>query len=278
MRRIFFILLIIFSPISLEAQPKIKILTTTSFLQCAVKVLLPQEDIGLVIPANMCPGIFDLRPKDLISIRESQVIFAHGWEPFIKRIKAISGRVEIVEIDGSLLEPSVFREATEKIKNILIKEFPSLRKPLENNFEIFEKRLRKAEEEMQDLRRRIISQHIKVISHIYQKDFLESLGFEVVGVFARKQDTGPKKLEKLLKQASTSGVSLIVDNLQSQDGLGRFLSETYGVDYLVLTNFPQDDYFLSLRDSLKKIEGVLGGRGNLKYKHSFLNIRQESGS
>ena len=73
-----------------------------------------------------------------------------------------------------------------------------------------------------------------VIAAVMQKDFCEWLGFRIVGVIKRPENTVPRDLEKLL---STHPV-IVVGNLQEGTQAVISLGKKLHVPVAILSNFP----------------------------------------
>lgn len=253
-RNFLFSILLLSASLILNSYERIKIVTSTSDIECIVKeVGRGRVETMNIVPPSLCPGHFEIKIKDLIEIQKGRAILYHGWERWMEKIK--NGPVKIaVNIEGNWMIPEINQKASEKILNILLKIDPEGEKVFIQNFSVYKERLNKLIEDVNRLKSKF--KGLKGISSLRQKDFLEYLGMDVIAVFDDSEMSVKEIREIVFK--GRGNVRLVVDNLQRESDSGKRIAEEIGVKYIVLTNFPvKGSYEDSLRENILKIEKSL---------------------
>lgn len=73
---------------------------------------------------------------------------------------------------------------------------------------------------------------------LWQKKFIEYLGFRVVAVFKPPEMVSAKEYREIIENATKNKALLVVDNLQSGTELGKKIASEIGGVEVALTNFP----------------------------------------
>lgn len=252
MRKFFlFLILLSFIPLFLISAEKIKLVTTTSDIECIVQEIgRGRVDVINIVSPSLCPGHFELKIKDLVEIRKGKAILYHGWERWMEKIK--DGAVKIqVDVEGNWMIPEINLKASEKILKILLKIDPEGENVFRGNFSIYKLRLENLVKEIEELK--IKFKGFKVISSLRQRKFLEYLGMDVVSTFD-DSEMSVKEISEIVFKGKGKA-KLVVDNLQRESDSGKRIAEEIGARYIVLTNFPiKGSYENSLRENLRKMK------------------------
>ncbi len=242
MRRIYLLFLLIL--LCHKQEDRLKVVVTTSLIQGIVEEIGKDKvEVSTLIPSGMCPGHFDIKPQDMKALSSASLVLSQGWERIPKTQK--------IGIEGNWMIPDIHIKAVEKITEILCRKDPENREGYRRNGEDYKKRVLALTHEIKKEAKRL--KGIKVVSSQYQKDFLEWLGLDVVGVYARPEDLTPKTLKEIIDRAKREGVRLVVDNLQSGKDAGLPIAEEIGAKHITLTNFPENSYIESLRENVEKL-------------------------
>lgn len=246
-----FLILLALIPLILTSSERIKLVTTTSDIECIVREIGKGkvEVINIVSP-SLCPGHFELKIKDLLEIQKGKAILYHGWERWMEKIKDGTEKIP-VDVEGNWMIPDINLKASKKILEILLEIEPEGDKVFRENFSIYRGRLENLIKEIGVLKNKF--KGLKVISSLRQRDFLEYLGIEVVSIFDDSEMSVKEISEIVIK--GKENVKLVVDNLQRESDSGKRIAEEIGAKYIVLTNFPiKGSYENSLRENIRKIE------------------------
>jgi zinc transport system substrate-binding protein len=226
-----------------DAKPLLRVMTTTTLLQCAVRdVAGPQADVSVLIPGGSCPGHYDLRPGDALALSRSTALFAHGYEEFVPRLMHMKGshqtRLCRIQVPGNWLCPSVQSHALAEVECSLSKIDP--RHKAEYRSRSASARSRVAATGVAAKRQLRLSGAVgqAVICSDQIADLLRWMGFNVVSTYGRPEDFAPRQMHDLILLGKSRKVRLVVDNLQSGPDAGRQLAEEIGAAQITLSNFP----------------------------------------
>ncbi len=235
--------LTLFLIVSICGAQQIEIITTTTQISSITKEI-GQLNVNttVLIPPGVCPGHYELRPKDISKLCQNGILLYHGWEGFIDDIKNAvsdsSAKIYCIDVPGSWLMPDVQIKAAKKIVQILSTFDPANKHMYLKNRDSYVRRMFLLDKMIKTF---ISSNHLSgmsVISSEMQKEFLEYLGFKVVDCFGRDEELTPGKLSQIINQVKTHDIRIIVSNLQSGTSIGQKLSEITKIPHVVLSNFP----------------------------------------
>jgi zinc transport system substrate-binding protein len=218
------------------------VVVTTSLLEEAVRAVRPSgENIEIVsiLPPSSCPGHFDISPRVLPTIRSSVMLIRHDYQQVLdeKLHQSGVGNVNLVSVSSinSPLIPASYHSIVDQIGARMSLAFPG------HCSEIIAATDR-VKSLTETLEIRIGEKAVKwngtpVIAAVHVRDFVEWLGFEVVAVLERAEDTTPRDIERLMH----TDAKLIIANLQEGTRIAEMLSDRLLVPYAVLSNFPGID-------------------------------------
>lgn len=198
--------------------------------------------VATLVPPGSCPGHFDLKVNDLKTIENSGILFAHGFEEYLKdmtsAVKIPGFKPVIVEIKGSWLVPDNQKKAYLKISSILSEKFPQYRDFFEQNREKAEKEINKTDKEIKKtaLERKLKGTPAICNSHI--REVLEYIGFKVVANYGRKEELTPAEIRNLIKLCIEKKVRIVIDNLQAGPDTGRVIADELRIPHTAISNFP----------------------------------------
>lgn len=216
---------------------------TTSVLSSVIKDITKEQlKVETLVPSGSCPGHFDLNVNHLRLIEKTGILFAHGFEEYLEKIKQSVNNTQftpfIIEVEGNWLVPESQKQAYGKITKILSGKFPKYA-------DFFEKNRKQAEEGINETDRDIKSIAAEkkfsgkpVICNSHIKEILEYTGFDVVATYGRKEELTPSTIKNLINLCKEKKVRLVVDNLQAGPDTGRVISEELKIPHLAISNFP----------------------------------------
>jgi len=218
-----------------------RIVVSTTLISAIVEAVAPGRfAVTTIAPAGLCPGHFDLKPSDVAAANNAKLILNHGWEAWCPALeKAIippGPRKVTLATKGNWMIPDIQRQAATEIASLLA-ELDTARA---DSFRIAAEQYETEVDSAAVTARALLAgkELPAVIAAEQQAQFLEWLGFRVVATYGRAEDFTAQELTRLARVALDSGVSLIVDNLQSGPETGKPLAQALEVKHVTLTNFP----------------------------------------
>ncbi len=232
-----------FASCQAAAGPGLKVVTTTTLMSAiAEEIAGDRVKVTSIVPPSQHPGNFDVKPGDLRSLAEADILLVHGWpgEGFVPAMVSAANnqrlRQEKIVVAGNWMIPAAQAEAAEKVA-------AALGRADAGNAATYQERARSYRGEVMAAETRLRASlesargHM-VIASVRQADFLEWAGLKVVATYSDPETLTPQAVSKLVDQGRQASVRLVVDNLQSGPNAGKTLAEELGARRLVLSNFP----------------------------------------
>ena len=244
-----------------ETDTKLTVVASTTMIETVVAEVGGDEvTVEALVPGGMCPGHFDIKPRQMEKIERADLFLYHGWEHWLPKVTSLTGlTTEIVGVNiaENWMVPDVHIEAIHVIRDILISMAPHREDYFTERALRYENAvLREAQSVCQTVRP---YEGTPVICSELQADFLAWLGFDVVGSYDRPESMSPKTMENLIEIGRLSSVGLVVDNRQSGPSVGSGIADEIGAEHVVLTNFPIDGSYLdALRSNVTALAEKLG--------------------
>ena len=227
---------------SWAAEPKTKIIATTSLIASLTKEIGKDKiEVSTIIPPASCPGHFDLKIQDVKFLQESKAIFYHGWENFMSKLVQASpnkeGALRQIKVQGNWMVPNLQKQAALAIAEELGKLDPKNKAFYEKNAVNYNKRVDHATAKIKAKAAEKVAGK-PIICSALQKDLMEWLGCQVVGVYGRAEDLTPQKTVQMIEVGKKHQAHIVIDNLQSGPGAGKAIAKELGIKDVTLTNFP----------------------------------------
>ena len=224
---------------------KLKVVTGTSLVTYIVEQIGGNhvEAINLV-PPNQHPGNFDAKPGDIQSLSTAQLFLLQGvpGETYADKLvtAANNPNLKVVKAttNGNWMIPSVQSAATDKILAALIEVDPANEAAYQKAADAYKTRIQTKETEIKNKLTKANVSKVNVIASVRQADFLQWAGFNVVATFVSAQSLTPQIVKDLVDKGKTSGVTLIVNNVQDGQDAGKAIAEELNAKNLNLSNFP----------------------------------------
>ncbi|MCD6277714.1 zinc ABC transporter substrate-binding protein [candidate division WOR-3 bacterium] len=214
-------------------------------------------EVREIVPGGMCPGHFDLSPRDAYLLTDGDILISHGWEGWLKKVEKLESHPEIyrVKTKGNWMVPCVMKVACDELYILMrqrISDSVKLKK-LEQNRNSLIELIDSLDMEIKHLSSPL--KGIRVVCNEFVKDQLEYLGMEVVKTFPSGSDVTPENIKEVL---NTRDVKIIVENLQSVGKTGEVISREMQIPLVVISNFPlNNDYQGTMIRNVKKLLEIL---------------------
>lgn len=240
-----------------KAPPdRVGVVATTSLIGSIIKeVGKDRVKVVVIVPAGMCPGHFDVKPGDIAAVAEAKLLLCHGWEGWLKKLLNSAEKdklvTEIINVEGNWMIPELQIQATRKITDALCELNKDDCSTYGENAKKYIKKIKFAEAQIRKFK------DVKAIVSKMQVPFMKWLGIKVAASYGRPEDLTPSEMIKLINIGKNEKVELVVDNLQSGPVAGRQIAQEIGARQVVLTNFPQGSYVVSLNENVEKIARAL---------------------
>ena len=254
----YFILIQFFS-FGVIAGEHLDIVCTTTHLS-AIVIVLGGDNVTVttLIPYGMCPGHYELTPGQVSDLYQADIILAHGYEYFLKKINQKTGiKINQIDISENALLPAVHLKTAEKTAEILIHYKPGMQKTIRQNLKIYSKKIITAETEIKALFP--CFENVSILCADMNRTFLEWLGFHIVGSFPRDEDLSLGSMSAVIMKTKRNKTQMVVDNLQSSGAVGTTLASELQIPYIIISNFPQNNNYIdTLQHNCKSIFNALG--------------------
>ncbi len=195
-----------------------------------------------LMPPTACPGHFDLKPADRMTIRRADLILFHPFQRDLQ--KALrphvgqNGQWLIVEEKAPLSIPGAYRETGRWLTGELASRYPEAGARLKATWKESEGEILRIEQHFRQTFSSGRESLPPVLAAQRQKAFVASWGFPVAGVFDTPEGQSLQEFGDLVRRARERGVAAVIGNLQNGDRQARALAEKLGVPLVMLNNFP----------------------------------------
>lgn len=227
-------------------HPQPDVIAGSTQIECVIRGISDSKVTArTLIPPGLCPGHFDVRPSDVETAAKSKMVIVHSWQlemPSVSGLITSAGlpaeRVKVLPIQGNWMIPAVQADAARVLADILSELNPSMAGDcLQRAKNYADAVLRTGVTVKGEIEP--VSQGLKAISSEMQAGFVKWAGFEVVSTFDRPEDLSVADLQRLVDDSKSSGIALIVDNLQSgSTRISEGIIHDTGAEHVVLSNFP----------------------------------------
>jgi zinc transport system substrate-binding protein len=244
-----------------DSKP-IVIASTTMIASVAREIAGDRIEVTSLVPAGMCPGHFDIKPRQMEDIEKADLFMYHGWESWLpKIIEAAGGDLQVAEIgiEGNWMVPEIHIDALDSVLDILVWLDPLNDDLYRERALVYENSVLGEARSLCDLFEEY--QDTPVICSELQAEFLGWAGFDVLATYDRAEDISPKTMEYLIETGRRNHVTLVADNLQSGPRVGERIADEIDAEHVILTNFPLNgSYLKAIEDNAKALTEKLQDR------------------
>ena len=217
------------------------VVASTSVLASIVEDLAGDKvRVVYMVSPSMCPGHYDVKPGDVVTISEARLVLYHGFEPWVKEL--IGAVNSTGSWNGSLVRISGNWNTPDSLKKLYMKVAEALKDSLgidvSARLEKCLKRIDEVAEELKNIARENSFEDKPVVVMLWQKPFVEYLGFKIVATYGPPEKLSPKDISIIEENATRNHAILVIDNMQSGTELGSKIARDIGAVHVVLINFP----------------------------------------
>jgi zinc transport system substrate-binding protein len=219
-----------------------------------------------LIPPESCPGTFDIKPDDAAKIKSARIFMYHPFQSYLlEKVRKINPGItaQVIKSDP-LTTPEGYFNGLAETESVLGAMYP--------------KKLAQFDRNRQDVIDAIM-QHVadenayvnfarkekfRAAVSVFQKDFIEYLGFTAVTVFASSSQLSAPQISAMVNGAKAQGAKYIISNLTGDnDTTAEIINRPLRLKKAVLVCFPgtggDKSYFINLWDyniaRLKQLTG-----------------------
>jgi len=243
--------------------------STLTFLSCTQSAIQPSDEIDIMagsslianivqdvagntlttrslIPADTCPGHYDMKPSDIIALGNCTALFIHDYQEYFANINdAVAAahnpslNVTVLSVAGNWMVPAVQAEAVSVIAQALEQLYPENAAYYQQRATGRQQAILAHGQQVENTLEQAGLDGMKVICAEMQADFAPWAGFNVTATFGRPEDLSTVDLAQLVDDANQTGAVLIIDNLQSgSTTLGAAIENDVQAIPVTISNFP----------------------------------------
>jgi zinc transport system substrate-binding protein len=230
-----------------STQPSIDIMAGSSLISNIIQDVAGDTlTTRSLIPADTCPGHYDVKPSDIVALTTCTALFIHDYQQSFANINdAVAAadnpslNVTVINVPGNWMIPAVQAEAVGNITQALEQLYP-------DNAAYYQERAAEREQailtygaQVENTLQQAGVDGVKVICADMQADFVQWAGFNITATFGRPEDLSPADVAQLITEANQAGATLIIDNLQSgSTTLGASIQGDVEAIPVTISNFP----------------------------------------
>jgi len=196
------------------------VVTTTTVLGSIVSDLAGDlVNVEIVASPAVCPAHYDVKPSDIERIRMASLVLAHGMEPWVDSlVAAAGGAVPVVKVRGGWGDPERLKKLYSLVAQALGEH---LRLNLGDRLSKCLSAIDSVKSVLKNMARDYGFEGVPVVSMMWQRPFVEFLGFKVVASYGPPETVTPKLYSDVIANATQYRAVLVIDNLQSGTDLGE---------------------------------------------------------
>ncbi|HOV32135.1 MAG TPA: zinc ABC transporter substrate-binding protein [Candidatus Hydrogenedens sp.] len=223
------------------------IVVGTSAIHSAIKNLTGKDtELAIVVPPDLCPGHFDLKPGDIEKFLNAKLIILHTWQKELPSIKSLirgtnppKEKVAYIQVEGNWFVPQNYIRGLEEIGKVLITAGLLTEEDYKKQFERRKNEILAFEQQTIQKVKKYNPEDIHLISSTFQSDFVNWLGFKVVATFPRTDEFNLSSWGELLNKGKKEHVNIVVENLQNDEiEIVKKLSSELNAEPVILSSFP----------------------------------------
>jgi zinc transport system substrate-binding protein len=230
-----------------HAQPSVDIMAGSSLIANIIQDVAGDTlTTRSLIPADTCPGHYDVKPSDIAALTTCTALFIHDYQQSFANINdAVAAadnpnlNVTVINVTGNWMIPAVQAEAVDKIAQALEQLYPANAAYYQQRATDREQAILAHGNQVENTLQQAGVDGVKVICAAMQADFVQWAGFNVTATFGRPEDLSPAAVAQLISEANQAGAVLIIDNLQSgSTTLGASIEGDVNAIPVTISNFP----------------------------------------
>ena len=223
-------------------------------------------DAAVLVPADVCPGSFDLKPEDAAKIKSAAIFLIQPFQqPLAEKAMKINPKitVETIKTDDMTVPENYFR-GMQETSAALGRHFPGKAAQFSAGANSRITEIRNSVINDMGYIQKVRKRNIYVLASGFQAATAVYLGLNVAGVFGGPESLRPSDINALLKTARSKHVSLIISNMTgTHDSAADILNKSLGVKKAVFIVFPGESgnasMFLNLwQYNLNQLKNAIG--------------------
>ncbi len=225
-----------FQFIKVEGEKPLVVCTTTVLSSIVRDLAGDKVKIDVIASPAVCPAHYDVKPSDVEAFKEAELILMHGFEPWVSELKQASGSAApVLKIKGSWNNPEALKKLYSEVSQVLSQN-------LGINLSMKLKSCLRSIEEVNSWLKNFANKNSfkgkPVACMMFQKGYINFLGFKVVAVYPPPETVSAKQYESIIRNMTENHAVLVVDNMQSGSELGKKIASETGAVEIALSNFP----------------------------------------
>jgi zinc transport system substrate-binding protein len=228
-----------------EKSSKLQVVTSTSLLaQIVERIGGDKVSVVNIIPPAQCPGLFDVKPGDILKLADARLFLFHNWQgekfttELITSAKNEKLTTVIIELAGNWMTPQIQRDAADKITATLAQIDPENSAVYNKAASEYKTAVTAKESEIKN---RLADKNLATINVLcdeQQAGFVKWTGLNIVAAYGRLETFTPQVMKDLVDKGRNGKVTLVIDNMQTGGESGKSLAEQLVVKQITLSNFP----------------------------------------
>ncbi len=227
---------------------EIRVMTSTTMLAAiAGEIGGNRVTVAALVPAGTPPDEFDLRPEHVEKALGADLFIMSGWEAWAPEILGSgsgAGHIAAIDTPGDLMLPYLHLEAADSVTEALVRTDPAGEVFYRYNRADYRSRVGIEAGDicasMSGLR------DTRVICSDAQAEFLDYLGFDIVGTYGGPEDLSVEEAARLTEIGRKHAVRLVVDDLHMGKDAGKSIAREIEAVRVVLTRYPDGGSYLGL--------------------------------
>jgi zinc transport system substrate-binding protein len=230
-----------------NAPPSVDIMASSSFITNIVQDISDGKlEARTIIPPGTCPGHYVIEPGEIKALANSKALFIHNYQQNYQNIIGLIEAADnpdliitVINITGNWMTPPVQAEAVGKIAQALGEIDPDNAAYYQEKAADREQAILTYGDDVKTELQEAGVEGVKVICAEMQAGFVSWAGFNITATFGRPEDLSPAQIADLIDNAQESGVTLMIDNLQSSSTtLGASMEQDIEAIPVTISNFP----------------------------------------
>jgi len=226
----------------------IEVLTSTTMLETIVmEIGGDRVRVASLIPAEMPPEDFVLKPEHADEVARADLIILSGWEEWAPEIINAGegpGNVATTDMPGDLMLPHLHLDAADSVTEALVRIDPAGEVFYRYNRTDYRSRLGI---EAEDICASMVGiGGTRVICSDALADFLDWMGFDIIGTYGGPEDISRNESARLVEVGKKNAVRLVVDDSNRGESAGKNIAGEIGAARVVLNRYPDRGSYIDL--------------------------------
>jgi zinc transport system substrate-binding protein len=226
-----------------DDSDKLKVVTTTSLLECIVEnVGGDRVEVVNIIPPAQCPGHFDVTPQDMQKLADADLFFRHGWqgEQFSQDLIDSADNPDLTvvtsQVAGNWMTPTAYSAAIDEVEAALSQADSANSEAYSAAAQVYKNAIETAAAEAEGRLSTVNLSEVKVLCAEQQDGFVRWTGLSIVATYGTTDS--PAVVADLVDKGIEGNVTLVIDNLQSGQDAGVAIAGGLDCGRVILSNFP----------------------------------------